>query len=135
MTFGHHGVFSLSPIFLFSMIGAIRVALGREKPRALAWITLILTASMLAFYTWNPTARNYGGSTQGLRWLFWVIPFWLALLPQGVEAGQDRRWIRWLTVAALMVSIFSVGYALRIPWSHPWLLDALEHLNLESLKR
>ena len=24
----------------------------------------------------------------------------------------------------------SVGYAIRNPWSHPWILDALEHLNL-----
>ena len=38
---------------------------------------------MLAFYTWNPKARNYGGSTQGLRWLFWLIPFWLVVLPPG----------------------------------------------------
>jgi hypothetical protein len=29
----------------------------------------------------------------------------------------------------------SVGYALRSPWSHPWILDALEHLNLYAVKR
>ena len=28
-----------------------------------------------------------------------------------------------------------LGYALRNPWSHPWLLDALEHLNLYPLTR
>jgi hypothetical protein len=135
MTFGHHGVFSLSPIFIFSIIGAVRVVMMARKGRALAWQTLFLTAAMLAFYTWNPKARNYGGSTQGLRWLFWLTPFWLALLPQGVEDGQDRRWVRWLSLGALAASVFSVGYAIRIPWSHPWLLDAMEHLNVFTLKR
>jgi len=135
MTFGHHGVFSLTPIFLFSLIGAAAQIVRRGKLSAVAWLTLILTAAMLAFYTWNPKARNYGGSTQGLRWLFWLIPFWLAVLPAGVEAGQRSRFVRWLTLAALLVSVFSVGYALRAPWSHPWVLDAMEHLNLYELKR
>ncbi len=136
MTVGHHGVFSLSPIFLFSLIGTLRIIFGRDRPlKATAWLTLLLTVGMIAFYTWNPKARNYGGSTQGLRWLFWVIPFWLIVLPPGVEGGQERRTVRWLTLAALFVSVMSVGYALRMPWSHPWILDMLEHLNLYHLKR
>lgn len=135
MTLGHHGVFLLTPIFLFSMLGALRLGFGAGKSRALAWQTLFLTVAMLAFYTWNPKARNYGGSTQGLRWLFWMIPLWLALLPSGVESGGTRRWVRWLANGALAVSAMSVGYALRFPWSHPWALDAMEHLNLDLLKR
>ena len=136
MTLGHHGVFSLTPLFLFSLLGALRVAFARGRPLKLtAWLTLVLTAGLLAFYTWNPKARNYGGSTQGLRWLFWLIPFWLIVLPPGVAGGQQRRWLRGLTLAALFASVMSVGYALRAPWSHPWILDALEHLNLYTLKR
>ena len=135
MTFGHHGVFSLSPIFLFALLGSLSRLAPRARLSAAAWLTLLLTAAMLAFYTWNPKARNYGGSTQGLRWLFWLIPFWLALLPAGVAPGQDRRWYRGLTLAAFAVSVFSVGYALRTPWSHPWVLDALEHLNQYTLVR
>ena len=101
----------------------------------MAALTTSLTLALLAFYTWNPKARNYGGSTQGLRWLFWLIPFWLLLLPAGLEAGARSRRLRWLSLAALMVSVVSVGYALRTPWSHPWLLDAMEHLGLYELKR
>ncbi len=135
MTLGHHGVFSLTPIFLFSIAGALREIFRRGKLSALAWLTLLLTIAMFAFYTWNPKARNYGGSTQGLRWLFWLIPFWLAVLPAGLEGGQRRAWVRWLSLAAFFVSVFSVGYALRAPWSHPWVLDMMEHLNLFELKR
>jgi hypothetical protein len=136
MTLGHHGVFSLTPIFMFSIWGALReVFRRRSKLSAVAWLTLLLTAAMLAFYTWNPKARNYGGSTQGLRWLFWLIPFWLAVLPAGVRYGSERPVLRGLSLAALLVSALSVGYAIRNPWAHPWLLDAMEHLNVYTLVR
>ena len=97
---------------------------GGEPMAAVAWMTAVLTVVVLAFYTWTPKARNYGGSTQGLRWLFWLIPFWLLLLPTGVEAGQHRGWVRKLSLLALLFSVLSVGYAMRNPWSHPWIQDA-----------
>jgi hypothetical protein len=146
MTLGHHGVFSLTPIFLFSAWGAARLigagggfssVLRRGGPPmvALAWMTTVLTFVVIAFYTWNPKARNYGGSTQGLRWLFWMIPFWLLMLPKGVEGGETRIWVRRLAFMALAMSVLSVGYAVRNPWTHPWILDALEHLDLYTLTR
>lgn len=135
MTFGHHGVFSLTPIFLFSLYGMVRVLRGRTSLRGLAWLSASLTSAMIAFYLWNPKARNYGGSTQGLRWLFWLVPFWLLMLPPGVAAGQDRTGVRRLALAALLVSVISVGYAMRSPWSHPWVLDAMEHLGWYHLRR
>lgn len=135
MTLGHHGVFSLTPIFLFSVYGALRSVVRRNNLAAVSWLTLVLTVGLFAVYAYNPKARNYGGSTQGLRWLFWLIPFWLAVLPAGLEAGQRSPFVRRLSLAALCVSAFSVGYALRAPWSHPWVLDMMEHLKLYTLKR
>jgi hypothetical protein len=126
----------LVPLLLFALVGTYRLLVDEARPmRALATLTLVLTVVLFAFYTWNPKARNYGGSTQGLRWLFWLFPLWLVFLPRGVEAGETRIWVRRLSLVALFVSVFSVGYALRGPWSHPWILDALEHLNLYTLKR
>ena len=136
MTFGHHGVFSLSPIFLFSIYASLRNIFGKDRPlKAISWLTLLLTVAMLAFYTWNPKARNYGGSTSGLRWLFWLIPFWLVVLPTGLAAGQDRKGPRWLMLLALALSVLSVGYALRSPWSHPWVVDLMEHLDVYKMVR
>jgi hypothetical protein len=200
MTLGHHGFWSLTPIFFFSLLGLGRylsgggrflnaltwfvllvatgmaafylyeptawhsggrlhsylwiflvvpallallallswlLILSRGGPpmAACAWMTVVLTVVLLAFYTWNPKARNYGGSTQGLRWLFWLVPFWLLALPRGVEGGQSRPWVRNLSLLALLFSVVSVGYAMRNPWSHPWILDALEHLGLYPLPR
>ncbi len=149
MTFGHHGFFSLTPLFLFGIWGGLRLvrqgglaAIGLARPKGpgeplavAAWITGVLTVVLFAFYTWNPKARNYGGSAQGLRWLFWIIPLWMMLVAKGVEAGASRRWLRGLALLALFVSVVSVGYAMRNPWSHPWILDGLEHLGLYTLKR
>jgi len=132
MTLGHHGIFSLTPIFAFSIWGAFR-DLRRRGSAGVATLTLVLTPAMLAFYTWK--THNYGGSTNGLRWLFWLIPFWLLGLPSGLEACASRPWARRLGFAALAISLFSIGYALRNPWSHPWIQDLIEHFGLYSLKR
>ncbi len=137
LTLGHHGIISLSPVILVSLYGAHRAA-WRRNPRGLrivAWMTGLLTLAMITFYTWNPKARNYGGSAQGLRWVFWLIPFWLIVLPAGAEPGVSRPWFRNLSLAALLVSAFSVGYATHNPWSHPWISDALEHLGWYALER
>jgi hypothetical protein len=136
MTIGHHGIFSLTPLLFFAAWGAARLLfVGTAGQKRIAGLALVLSIGMLAFYAWNPKARNYGGSTQGLRWLFWLIPFWLFCLPAGVEAGQTRRVYRWLVLLALGVSVMSVGFALRTPWSHPWMLEVLERLGLYHLWR
>jgi hypothetical protein len=199
MTLGHHGILSLTPIFLFSIWGGLKLLGGgrwltaftwltllvvaglggyflydpsawksggalhqyvwglaaipallgllalftaipilrrREPPMAaLAWMTAVLTVVVVAFYAYTPNARNYGGSAQGLRWVMWLIPFWLLLLPKGVEAGQSRGRARRLAILALAISAISVGYAMRNPWSHPWILDAMDHLGIYPLSR
>jgi hypothetical protein len=135
MTFGHHGIFSLTPLFLFSLYGAWLLLRRPGAMKPIAALTLALTVLMFAFYLWNPKARNYGGSTEGLRWLFWLIPFWMLFLPEGVRGGRTSRLVRWLALAALGISLMTVGYGLRMPWSHPWMLDMLEHLGLYHLVR
>jgi hypothetical protein len=200
MTLGHHGFWSMTPIFLFAAGGMVRLLRGSGKSAAslaviiaiaalgvwgvdlfrpelletggplhpylwvggaiaaltmllgfliwlnairrgdtpmaaVAWMTLALTLILLAFYTWNPKARNYGGATQGLRWLFWLIPFWLMMLPTAMDAIASRPRLRKLALLALFVSVLSVGYAMRGPWGNPWIQDMLEHLGLYSLRR
>ena len=199
MTVGHHGIFSLTPIYLFSVWGMARLLGGRrllslciiltgvtiiglgiyylrdpdaweaggpmfeyawlllsipilfailvllsaipwlrgvDRPmEALAWMTFVITIVVVAFYAQTSKARNYGGSAQGLRWVMWLIPLWLLLLPKGIEDGQARLRLRQLAMLALAISMLSVGYAMRNPWSHPWILDAMEHLGVVSLKR
>lgn len=135
LTFGHHGFWSSTPVFLIAAIGLFALLRGRKPMGAVAWITLALTLILLAFYTWNPKARNYGGSAQGLRWLFWLIPFWILMLPAGLDAIANRPWLRRVAMLALFVSVMSAGYAMRGPWSNPWIQDMIEHLGLYHLPR
>ncbi len=137
MILGHHGIASLTPIFLYSAWGIVVTLWHRGRDRglsALAWLTAVLTVAVIASYLFNPKASNYGGSTQGLRWLFWLYPFWLVMLPAGIDAFRTKSWCRRLALGALFVSVFSVAYAVRSPWSHPWIVDMLEHLDLYKLK-
>ncbi len=135
MLLGHHGIFSLTPIFLFSLAGLIRAGFVRSERRLglLAAITTLLSVIVIAFYAWK--SNNYGGSTQGLRWLFWLMPLWLIFLPVGLAGADRRTWLRGLSLVALVVSALTTGYGILVPWTHPWLLELLMELDLYQVVR
>lgn len=119
-TFGHHGIFALSPIFLFTIVGWFR--LGKPFPlRTVGWLSLVLTIWVVAFYLWRTQSYNYGGNTSGLRWAFWLIPLWLLALVPAVDAWGQRRWFQVVCVLLLAVSAFSVAFPHVNPWQPPWL--------------
>jgi hypothetical protein len=192
MLVGHHGVFSLSPIFVFAMVG-MAARMGSRKGRAMgltgatvaivvaglamrmksdgaidpmkldwmlwliplwplflipkaadeeredrglkvaAWSAFVLSLVVIGFYGYK--TNNYGGSTQGLRWLFWLIPLWVTFLPDGFRGGANCITQRRLGYAALALSFLSVGYGIRSPWTHPWILDAFDRFGWYVLVR
>jgi hypothetical protein len=89
----------------------------------LAAISLLVSLIVVAFYV--KTTNNYGGTTQGPRWLFWLIPMWLMMLPAGAEWFARRAAGRWAAIGMLAVSAFSMAYAMRIPWQRSWIHDIL----------
>jgi hypothetical protein len=126
MLFGHHGILSLSPIFIFTLIGVWRSLRSPESPlRAFAALAAFLTLLLLVFYTFFAGQRNYGGMCCGLRWFFWLIPLWLMLLPEGLRGKIAQRWFRGMALAFLLISAISVFYCARNPWSRPWLQQYL----------
>jgi hypothetical protein len=142
---GHHGAFSLTPVFLLSLAGMVMLSLharpaliarptetakaGSDRALTLAGLlTLGVTVVVLAFYILflDERKRNYGGWTSGPRWLIWLAPLWLvALLPAADWLGR-RRWGRFLGYALLALSVVSVSYPQYSPWRHPWLYNFLE---------
>ncbi|MDO5566670.1 MAG: glycosyltransferase family 39 protein [Planctomycetia bacterium] len=127
-TIGHHGVFSLTPVWLLSMIGSV-VWLARKNEQRLRWLagtTLALTILFFVFYmTRDEGDRNYGGMTCGLRWFFPLIPFWLPVMLPVLDSMEKRRSLRTFATILLVWSVASACYALWNPWSHPWLYNAL----------
>lgn len=131
---GHHGLFSLTPIWLLSVAGSFAWLTQRHKPPltthhspthfVLAFATLLISAVILGFYlTRSQIDRNYGGGTCCLRWLIWLTPLWLLTLLPAVDWLSKSRWGRAVAITLLIVSVFSAAYATDNPWSHPWIFD------------
>ncbi|MCY2966736.1 MAG: hypothetical protein NT069_24425, partial [Planctomycetota bacterium] len=119
---GHHGIFSLTPIFLFSAVAwGMLPWLSDRIWKTIVAITLALTVIVIAFYLLQTKSYNYGGVTSGLRWAFWLIPFWvLSLVPVLDRCGSNRVLIG-LAAVLLGVSIYSTTIPRNNPWQMPWL--------------
>jgi hypothetical protein len=142
---GHHGWFSLTPIYL---LGAAGMAVGvvnfckrgtgqKELSPGIGWDVaavgaLATSAVVFIFYAFVVSTANYGGWTNGPRWLLWLTPLWLvAMLPIADWLGA-RRWGRGVAIVLLAVSVLSASYQLWNPWRHPWiynLMDAREWIT------
>ena len=134
-TFGHHGIFSLTPMWLLIPLGMWAVWLQSSSP---VWsrlfefriqLMLAIAATSIvcwAFYMLRPLEdRNYGGVSSGFRWMFWFTPLWCWLVAEGVDRITSP-WARRLVLAALGLSIFSATFPWTNPWTTPWLAQLLK---------
>lgn len=129
-TLGHHGVFSLTPIWLLLPLGMWTIwqrSLGPTRTRVfhpqVQVMLAIVTTSLVCFtfYMMRPLEdRNYGGVSCGFRWMFWFTPLWCWLLAHGLNRVRTR-WSRRIAIAALAISIFSATFPWANPWTSPWL--------------
>ena len=126
---GHHGLFSLTPIWLLSAWGLwIWGVRGTTEQRQLAAGITLLTVVCLTFYIGlRPQIdRNYGGMTSGLRWLFWLAPLWLtAMIPAVDRLAQCRKGMA-VALVLLAFSVLSASYPTWNPWSQPWIYNWLQ---------
>lgn len=126
-TVGHHGIFSLSPVMLFSLACWLTLRQWTFSPlRPFLWMGLLLTIALLAFYGMRTENYNYGGVTSGLRWTFWLIPLWLVALIPVLDAWGRRRTVQTAALACLAVSAFSAMWPFPNPWQHPWLFVLMQ---------
>jgi hypothetical protein len=123
---GHHGIFSLTPVWLLSAAGVIMwLCRGRDpRLRELALLIGVVTLACLVFYLLRPLHhRNYGGVTSGLRWMFWLAPLWLLTMLPAADAMSGRRWTRAIVLLLLVASVLSASYPTWNPWVNPWIMD------------
>ncbi len=143
-TIGLRGVFSLSPIWILSIIGAIfwlferrrvagesasidtnAISTIEDKTRVtklLAAMTLTLTIIFFWFFmTRDQGDRNYGGVCCSPRWFFPLAPLFAICLTPTLERCAKNRALRWIAYAALAWSVASAFYPTWTPWTSPWL--------------
>jgi len=122
LTIGHHGIFSLTPIWLFTLLG---IGVAWRDPellwRRLAYLSLTLTVVLIVFYTMRPLAdRNYGGVASGFRWFFWMTPLYLLMLIPAWTVIRKSMFLISLWMICLVISIVSALHGFLNPWQHPW---------------
>jgi len=125
-TFGHHGIYSLSPIYLLTLLGWF----WPRTYRGLRWkwfhlLGLFLTVVTLGFYLTKTANYNYGGVSVALRWMLWLTPFWLLSMVPVVNLLGTWKWFRGISLVLLSVSIFSAWYPATAPWTQNWLFQLM----------
>jgi hypothetical protein len=127
---GHHGIFSLTPVWALSVIGlGIWLLRGTSGERQLAAGIAIVSLVVLAFYIGlRPQSdRNYGGMTSGLRWAFWMAPLWLAAVIPAADRLTRSRAAMAVGLTLLAFSVMSASYPTWNPWTQPWIYNWLVH--------
>ena len=134
---GHHGWFSLTPIYLLGLggmvLGVRHLSEGRKFPAQkesrpwaeLAVATLLLSVVVTGYYIYK--SDNYGGWSNGPRWLMWLSPLWLLTLLPIVDRLGQRRGGRALCLVLLALSVLSAHYWDWNPWRHPWIYNWMDN--------
>lgn len=141
LAFGHHGWFSLTPVWLAALGGLVvlgvrsaphvRALFGRAKgtgwtPELFAAMTLAISVTVFAFYLTRTQSYNYGGNTSGPRWLFWLIPLWVLALAPAADRLARSQGGRLLAAGLFGFGVLSAFYPAWNPWRNPWILQLLE---------
>lgn len=122
---GHHGLFSMTPIFCFGLYELVRSIKTRR------WLaeSLVIAASLVAFLIfaiWR--THNYGGWCVGMRWLVPIMPLLLLYFGFWVDRVRVTRLLWVLVLLAFGVSCFNTQDALSSPYQysvwHNWLEGA-----------
>jgi len=147
-TIGHHGLLSLTPIWLWSILGGfIWLAKGKKaldnspdyrcesmetnqlqglkrwvlSEHGIAAAMMLVTLACAIFYTTRDIEdRNYGGVSSGFRWLFWMIPGWIWLAIPAIDRSASKPFWRGLVYLAIALGIIAAVIPWANPWSHPW---------------
>lgn len=124
---GHHGIFSLSPIFLLAVVPAFRAKwLNGSRLRPAIVLGGALSVAVLGFYLTRTSNYNYGGNTFGLRWMIWLTPFWVLSMVPTLERFTVLRTGLACSLVLLSISVYSAESATRNPWSSSWLFQQME---------
>jgi len=128
-TVGHHGLFSLTPVWALSFLG-LGLWLFDRRYRSLSAIILLTSVVVFAFYMQQPLhERNYGGNTSALRWMFWLAPLWSVALVAAADWFSRSVFTRGIALLCLALSVMSAAYPIWNPWTMPWVFNLLAYVK------
>lgn len=126
-TIGHHGLLSLTPVWLLTLVGWLGWRRWPEcRQRTLLLVGAGLTAVVFGFYLTRTQNYNYGGNSIALRWMLWLSPLWLIAMIPVFDAWGSRRGFQILSSCLLAASVVSASLPGSNPWQSTWLLSLME---------
>jgi hypothetical protein len=132
---GHHGLFSMTPIFVFSLIGLwrwLREA-GSERWAALA----VSGVSLIVFLFYVFRSHNYGGWCVGIRWLVPQMGLLIFFFGVWLDRARLSRLKLGLVAVAFSIGAYNVQDGLSGPFQfsrwHNWLENAPNRSRTDDL--
>ena len=114
MTFGRRGLFSLYPILLAGLTGAVRALTPRTTPHRWAILAGAAAFAILTAY-YAVRTNNYGGECYGFRWYIVSMP--VLLLMGAPVFATARRWWHWAFIALMLaMSCYSAWECSTTGW-------------------
>jgi hypothetical protein len=122
MSFGHHGIFSLTPVLLPCLVPAAQALRHWRRSREARAVAVLTAASAATFLLYLFATQNYGGLAQGFRWMIWLVPPWMMVLPRALDSPIFLRpALRLILVPLFAISLYSALTCLSGPWDFSWL--------------
>lgn len=126
-TIGHHGLLSLTPVWLLTLVGWLGWRRWPEcRHRTMLLVGAGITAVVFGFYLTRTQNYNYGGNSIALRWMLWLSPLWLIAMIPVFDAWGSRRGFQVLSSCLLAMSVVSASLPGSNPWQSTWLLSLME---------
>jgi hypothetical protein len=126
MLFGHHGIFSMTPVLAIGALAVARELRRRAEHHALALFTAVVALVLFVFYIVE--THNYGGTCVGFRWAIASMPILVLFFARFVDDDMPRWFdgsLRGRLRAVVVVAMLAFGFihvqnAMDNPWQDSW---------------
>ncbi len=111
ITFGHHGLFSVTPVLLISLWSLLRTIIKRDWELRPVLIAFAAAALLIFLFVLFRTG-NYGGYAIGMRWFVLFMPILSFASVPLIQFLSQKKWGLLLLIFAILWSMPAVAEAL-----------------------